>query len=239
MERRHITTFTLLVLGVLLLAEAALADPAAPLSLTQQNSSRRDLSTLADQTHNALAGNVTEIDLVGVAITQSWQGYYGDVSGHITLDDGNNLTFYNWSVTEAQGEVYASRTNSITWANVLCANQANVTAEESALGQNADDADSVNNTYSNSTSHPAFSVGDVSIAAHDCWAANMFDNNGAQTSQFFNVLLEESNNIIYTTLLNGSQTGFNGNTYDFELLVGEDGHGNGATTPYYFFVELV
>lgn len=236
MERQRVTLVTLFLLGVLLLAEAALATPSAPTSLTKVTSSRRDLSTIPSQTVNAVAGNVTQISIDALAITDSWQGYYGNVSGTIGLWDGNNNTFYNWSMATAVGEVYAARSGTITWSNIQCANSTEIAAEEAALGQSASDADSVSNTFT-STTHPALNVGSVAISANTCPATNAFNASGAQSSTFFQILLDDGTNRVYTTPLNSS-VGFNGQTWDFELLVGEDGHGNTATTPYYFFVEL-
>ena len=55
---------------------------------------------------------------------------------------------------------------------------------------------------------------------------------------FFQILLQEGGgNIVYTTLINASTTGFNGAPWDFEMLDGEKG-GDAAVTPYYFWVEL-
>ncbi len=238
MQKRVTTIAIFAVLALLFLAEGAMANPGAPTSLTSVTSSRRDLSTLANQQVDAIAGNVTQLSIDALAITKSWQGYYGNVSGTIGLWDGSNNTFYNWSMATAAGEVYASRSSSITWSSIGCANSSDIATEESNLGQSASDADSVSNTFSNSTYHPAFDVGSVSIGADQCYAMNPFDNGGAQTSAFYNVLLWQGTNSVYTTLLNGSKTGFNGQSWDFELMVGEDGHGNSATTPYYFFVEL-
>jgi len=241
MERRLIAVIALIMLGALLLAEAAMAAPTSPLSATPGPSSRRDLSTLPAAQVDALAGNVTQLSIDALAITNSWQGYYGNVTGAIVLDDGNNNTFYNWSLTSVKGEVYAARVASPTWTTINCTAAANVSTEETALGQAATDADSVSNTFSQSTTHPGFSVGNVAITADSCYATNAFDNTGAQNTKFYQVLLSDNSgagNIVYTALMNGSQTGFNGDAWDFELLVGEDGHGNSAVTPYYFFVEL-
>jgi hypothetical protein len=67
-----------------------------------------------------------------------------------------------------------------------------------------------------------------------------------------NVLLYDNTTInqtgwIYTTLIENrtpSSTNdlvcYNGQACDFQILVNEDGHGtNTATTPYYFWVELL
>lgn len=237
MERRWTTLIVVAALGALLMAEAALADPSSPTLLTPGASSRADLSTAALNA-SAQAGNVTALTIEAISITESWQGYYGNVTGTITLDDSSNFTFYNWSQASAQGEIFASRASSVTWASIRCATEGEVTTEETALGQDATDADAVNNTFSNATNHPGFDIGATPIVADDCWATNAFDNTGAQNSYYYQMLLHDGANIVYSTLLDGPQTAFNGHTADFQLLVGEDGHGNTATTPYFFFVEL-
>jgi hypothetical protein len=196
------------------------------------------LSTLDSQQVNALAGNVTQLSIDALAITQSWQGYYGNVSGTLGLWNSDNDTFYNWSMASAAGEVYASTASSVTWASIGCAQDTDVATEETALGQVAADADSVSNTFLNATAHPEINVSTVTIPSGECFAANPFDNTGSQTTKFYNILLQQGANTVYTTILGGGQTGFDGSTWDFELLVGEDGHGNSAVTPYYFFVEL-
>ncbi len=240
MNRQTNIVLTLLV-GALLLVQLVAANPGAPTNLEEGPSTRRDLSALPTQTVDAQAGNVTQVNITAIAITNGWQGYYGNVTGTIVLQDGNNQTFYNWSVATMTGEVYATRAAAITWSGVACTADGNISTEETALGMSASDADSVSNTFSNMSSHPQFYVGNVDISADSCWATNAFDDTGAQTTKFFQVLLSDAagtGNIIYTTLMNGTQTGFNGQGWDFQLLVGEDGHGNDAITQYYFWVEL-
>ena len=56
----------------------------------------------------AYAGNITELNIVGTTITQTWQGFVGNVSGTITLDDSENNTLINWSLGDPEGEVYAT-----------------------------------------------------------------------------------------------------------------------------------
>lgn len=231
---------TLVVLGLalLMLIPFSMADPSAPTSLTEGSSSRRNLSSLADQSVEAQAGNVTQVDLSAIGVTQSWQGYYGNITGTIVLQNGQNQTFYNWSASTVQGEVYATRNASTNFASINCSTGGERTAEETALGQAASDSDSVSNTFSGTT-HPPFSVGSGGITENTCFSTNAFDNTGSQSTSWFQILLSDDNsNMVYTTLINDSTTGFDGNSYDFQLLVGEDGHGNSAATTYYFYVEL-
>jgi len=240
MERRN-TVMTLVVAFLLAMTfvQIVSAEVVNPQTLTASNSERRDLSTIGAKTANAVAGNVTQLDISALFVTTSWQGYYGNVSGEITLDDAQNNTFYNWSITTASGEIYASRAASPTWATIGCADAGEITSEETYLGQLAGDGDSVSNTFLNTATHPAFNVSTVQITADDCYATNAFINTGQSATDFYQVLLADGgSNIVYSTLIDDDQTGFDGSTWDFEMLVGENGKANTAVTPYYFFVEL-
>ncbi len=237
-ERTTIIIALLLIVaaGVMNL-KSALADPTNPTDFSVIGTDRGSVGTTT-QSLQAQAGNVTEIDINATSITNSWAGFYGNVSGNITLQNAAGNVFYNWAISSPSGEVFASRNDTISWSSIACANAGNISNEETALGQTAADSDSVTNTFSG-TSHPSFDVGTTTLTG--CPSTNAYDNTGAQTTRFFNVLLADSaSHVVYTTLLNATSTGFDGGTYDFEILVGEDGHGAAAstTTTIYFFVEL-
>lgn len=224
-----------------LCAVAVVADPTPPVNApTLINSTSRNVSGLAAQSVQARGGNVTQVNIDALTITKSWQGYYGQVHGEIALETSAGSKFYNWTLTSVSGRVYATRATTITWTNVNCTNSTNMTTETTFLGLTASDGDSVINTF-NSSTHPAFNVSTSVIVANTCQATSVFVNNASQTSNWRQVLLTDrtSNNIIYTTIMNASTVGFDGGTYDFQLLVGENEHtGSIGVTNYYFWVEL-
>ncbi len=191
------------------------------------------------ESHSALAGNITQMNLFGYTITQSWQGYYGNVSGTLQLADSNNKALYNWSILTPYGEVYATRSFDANFATISCASSGEIASEESFMGQNSEDRDSISNTF-NKNSHPSFFVGSTQIHGNNCSSANLYDEGGEQSSSFYEVLLEDGgSNIIYTAILERDKQGFDGNNYDFEMLVLENGHGNDTdTTTYYFYIEF-
>jgi hypothetical protein len=41
--------------------------------------------------------------------------------------------------------------------------------------------------------------------------------------------------VVYTSLVNGTKAGFDGNMYDYEMIVGTP---SGSSTVYYFFMEI-
>lgn len=184
-----------------------------------------------------------------VGQTKAWQGYYGNITATITLDDAEGNTFYNWSSANPRGQVYATLGTSITWADVECFDLgANWNDMHTRYNIATDDGDAVNLTYT-TTDHPTFYVLSQDFTAQ-CPTSYIFQNGAPQTDNFVNVLLNDPNLVsdswIYTTLIedkdagsNAGRTCFNGDECDFQLLVNEDGHGtNTATTTYYFWVEL-
>ncbi len=228
-----------LVLAMALAAGNGYATPTNPANLQLLSSGGRTLPSESNGTIAAQGGNVTQVNIDALTITKSWQGYYGNVTGNIRLDDANNNSFYVWGNTTAAGEVYATRISSVDWTNVNCTNSTNVTSEETYLGQTAADGDSVTNTF-NSTTHPQFIVGTETIYTDTCFSTNVNVNGSQQSTQFHQIMLsDDSANLVYTTIIENAEYAYNSQTADFQLLVGENEKvGNEGPTTYYFFVEL-
>ncbi len=228
------------ILALLLLAylPTALAVPVPATGLTPGGSSRRNLTTSDNTNVSAVAGNVTRIDILGISITTSWQGFYGNISGNIILADANNDSFYEWgNGTSINGEVFASRDAVIDWGTINCSNSTQIAQEEAYLNQSAGDGDSVSNTF-NETDHAPFLVGLRTMSA--CPSTNVFTAGSKVNGNWDQILLADADDkTVYTTIIDRGTQGYNGRTWDFQLLVGEHGkHGDTSTTTYYFFTEL-
>ena len=257
--KRSLQEFRVLLLGVALIifSYSILAVPQGPGQITTNTPQRRGSEgTDNPTTGNAVqaqAGNVTALNITSTRITLRWQGYYGNVSGSITLDDANNKSLYNWQFANPQGEIYASNgseTGAVTWSNIFCFNYTNNLSAgqnrvqrfngstlESMIGAGNGDRDNVNSTF-NDTFAGSFQVGTTAISSTSgCRQVNLFSNDQYQTTNFAEVLLTDNNSIIYTSLLEQDGIGFQGSPVDFEMIVGENGD-IAAATNYYFFVEL-
>lgn len=210
----------------------------------------------------ALAGNVTELSISGFSITQSWQGYFGNVTGTIMLADNADNVMYNWSLASPEGEIYASTNNSISWANVQCFNfdaegtysgietpgetnqyGTNLTILEAMFGIADDDVDGVNETFTLlGSGHNTFYTNNLEFSEGECRNTQIFTNAGyGEDNKFEEVLLYEptTSSVIFTSLLNEDVFGFDSNPHDFEMLVLENGHLTDIdTTTYYFWIEL-
>lgn len=197
------------------------------------------------QDHEALAGNVTELTVSGFSTTQSWQGYFGNVTGTIQLADASDNQMYNWTLASPEGEIYATTDTSVAWVNIACFDLAgNHSALETLFNISSDDVDGVNETFSDAGTHDEFFTNNVQFVAGDCASTSIYDSTGASVdNNFEEVLLTDSSadtQVIFTSILDEEDVaGFDNAYHDFEMLVLEDGHGtNTATTTYYFYVEL-
>lgn len=186
-------------------------------------------------------GSFTTLVLNGTFQNPRWKAYVGNISGALTLDDGGASTIYDWDLTVITGEVYASRSNSVTWSNLDCADNATLNAEEATLNFDSGKIDSINNTF-NTTTHAGFMVAGQTITNSNCRAIATYVNDARQTvdenADFQIVLLDDDSELVYASILEQDQTGYDGSsTYDFQLILPDD-ETSGVDTTYYFYAEL-
>ena len=230
--------------------------------VTPGNSSRANATD--PQSAPAQAGNVTELNIFGYSITQSWQGYFGNVSGTLTLSNSAGDAMYNWSVASPRGQIYASVNNSLQWQYVQCFNYTsfgdfeddkpqagntslnglNLTQLEDMFNIPRSAVDGVDETFNlfGVDGHRSFYTSSMLFGDGQCPSTRVFGSAGSQNkNEFEEVLLyePESKSIVFTSLLNENLQGFDGKSYDFQMLVLEDGRGtNTETTNYYFYLEI-
>ena len=241
--------------------------PNPPDTLTVGGSTRH-VETVNGFQVPAAAGNVSALVLVDTRITSFWQGYYGNVSGTIVLDDAGNSTLFAWELATPSGEVFAVNTSSVVnWNNVTCVNFTGNASGSAATGLTPGSSvinlsnlavqfnmnrtvslqnlspDAVNNTF-NTTFSGNFNVGTRTIVAGDnCPQAFTFVNDAYQVGSFRNVLLHDNRSaLIFAAFLENNKDGFQTggqDLSDFQMLVAEDGTpGKEAASTYYFYVEL-
>ena len=254
MKTKKLLSITIIAVIALLYSGLAAAQnegfnvPLGAENVTVERSETSNASLYEPDSVEAIAGNLTELSITGVSQTKSWQGFFGNVTGTIILEDASGNRFYDWSAAEPQGQVYASVNETITWTDVGCAPIDDTTYRSSwynFYGMNETDYDNINMTYSQ-TNHPTFYVGFTTITG--CRTTYTFVNNQSQTGDFPAVLLASDDNstLIFTAILENktigersSIVGYDGGLYDFQLLVAEDGSaGNDDTTTYYFWLEI-
>ncbi|HIH23979.1 TPA: hypothetical protein HA251_03000 [Candidatus Woesearchaeota archaeon] len=185
-------------------------------------------------------GSFTTMLLNATTQTMRWKAYVGNVTGTFKLQDASNFTLYDWAITTVAGEIYASRNNTINWADIRCAVNSTLGAEQTQLNITTSKDDSINRTF-NASVHRSFYVGTKLITNSSCRAIATFVNGTRQTASesasFQEVLLDDTQRIVYTTLLENKARGYNNQSFDFQMIVAESDI-NPTPSPYYFWAEL-
>jgi len=226
-----------IVMGMLL--PEALAAPSGPqIVLNSTDYGPSGSSTII----NTSGGTISTINLYGITQNIRWKAFIGNVSGKLTLTDSGSYSIYDWRITTVSGEVYASRFNSIDWASISCAQDANITAEEAALNMTHSSDDSISNTFSVKV-HRKFYVGSKLIQNSTCYSTATFVGNQSQeiseSMKFQEVLLAQADKLVYASLLENRSVGYNNQNFDFQMLVPDYGVPTGSSVPYYLYVELI
>ena len=187
---------------------------------------------------NISGGYVSSFNLTASVQNSRWKAFVGEVFGKFTLDDASDNTIYDWSFATVTGRVYATRTASTpTWSSIACASTANLEAENTAMSHTGV-SDNITATFSDA-SHVGFYVGSTQFLDDACSHTVNTYVGGTSTSAFEEVALYDGANVIYTGLLEQDATGFDGNSYDFQMIVPENGSaGFSGATAYYLYVEL-
>lgn len=258
MQNTNVRILMVLLLFVSIAAYAAATAnvPAGPESVSVVQTERKPIRTA--QPIEAEAGNVTELFVNGTTQTMHWQGFYGNITGTITLDDAQNNTMYDWHLAEPQGEIYASTDSAVSWSSISCLNATSsysISTLEASIGLDTTSVDGVDETFCSTcnasettphVNHKTFWVGTVTIPANSCPATALYVNDAPQTTDFVEVLLQDGDAPVYTSIIEDDQPntedgkiGFDGLNHDFQMIVGENGtDGDDLTTTYYFYVEL-
>lgn len=225
-------------LMLLLLAFAAAL--AAPEGATLVSNTTETVAPASAGSSTTAGGSFTTLVLNATTQTPRWKAYVGNASGSVTLRDGGNNSIYDWGSASSGGEVYSSRNASPDWSTIACANATTITNEESFLNHSVTAVDSINNTFNQSV-HAEFYTGSVQLPASNCPAIALNVNNTGQTAAenatFQEILLQDNNGaVVYASLINFGQFGYDGTSYDFQMIVPEDEYSSPST--YYFWLEL-
>ena len=221
----------LLVAFIIMLGASALAAFAEPQGalVTLGVEERGNLSQNPGNA-TAAGGNITNVNLTATTITEAWHGFYGHIDGNITLEDSAGFRMYAWAFGATGGEVFASRSNAVTWGTIVAENDCNTDQALTGTG-----SDRTNLTFT-ASSNTAFTVGTANIAANSACATNTYVNSTAQAATFEEVILDDTANIVYTGLLENNAQGFDNGNYDFQIIVPDNR--TSVVETYFFYAEL-
>jgi|FLOH01.1.fsa_nt_gi hypothetical protein len=240
MKQARLFATGLLALAIILLVIAFVrGDPVGGVISSNSTDAGR---TVTPGSRTDDGGTFTTFILTATQQNYAWKAYVGNVSGSLVLDDSNNVSIYEWALTSTAGQVLVSRSGTLSWGALNCSSDAVIEAENAALNMGDGDVDNINNTL-NYTDHKAFTIAGNTINADSCPSNAWFVSDAAQTvdsnAAFQQIALNDSSsNLIYASEIETAATGYNGEKYDFQLLLPDDDTVS-QITPYYFYVELL
>lgn len=200
-----------------------------------------------------LGGIITTVTLDVTYQEGAWKAYVGNITGILVLRDVDGWSIYEWAMNSStmSGFIFVSRSGTVDWDDVVCANSSNVASEQTFFGMSSSDTYSINNTFNYST-HAAMDMsGPSNIGASSCQCTATWVNGSAQvvdaTADFQELLLYDRTNLnfVYGTFISQDSWGFDNNesvngtnhTYDFQVIVAED-RGAAAGEAYYFYADI-
>ena len=224
----------ILVLSLLFIAETAAAaigdsdlDQALIINGTNETQPLRD-GYLYNQ---SAGGYITQIDLYeSQNQTQNWQGYYGNVSGIITLSGDNGTEMYNWSVTVTNRSIYAIANSDFTAWDTLF--PANITLLDQLWFNSSVRADTIKNTYKTGIGNRTFV--DTSINASHVNTTHGFLDHVIQSVDPASVSATIED-VLWAAVVETAKPNFKGDDSNYELLVPVN---KTAPNKYYFYMEL-
>jgi hypothetical protein len=228
------------ILGIAIMAAFTSATPAGVtiIPIRNETGTPRPASFI-----NTTGGTIATVNLNGSTQDVRWKAFVGNVSGTLTLDDAAGSTVYDWAATAPSGEIYATRGSGIlNWSGISCANSTHLSREDFSMNHTSKD-DNISRTFSTKVHNP-FYVGLTQIAQNACYSIHTYVNDSAQSARFEEMVLYDgttltNGNVVYSTILETDKSGYNNQTYDFQMILPERGlDGWQSSTPYYFYLEL-
>ncbi|MGY4884304.1 MAG: hypothetical protein ACP5NZ_01870 [Nanobdellota archaeon] len=216
------------------------ANPVGPSSIDSEWNETKN--TTSAGFFNFSGGYIAALNLSASVQNTHWKAFVGWITAGFTLDDQGGSTIYDWTSAVTSGRVYATRDSStIEWNLIDCANvSTTLAAEDTAMSHNISlRQDTINTTFVYPGTHDPFWVAGHSFSSNECPTLNTYVNSGSQDGDFEEMALYDSTSIIYATILEEGLAGYDGQTYDFQMLVPENGSQSfSGATAYYIYVEL-
>jgi hypothetical protein len=239
-NKNTILILILVIFGVLgLFLISAANNPVGPDSLNITSNTTKPAVINASITISG--GYVAIMNVTTTTQDSRWKAFVGTVTGMFSLQDGSGSTIYDWRLSSITGSIYTTRNASlVSWVNINCSNITTLNQENYLINHtNINDNLTATFNLSEAATHQSFYVGAKYIANNTCPTLNTYKSSVPQDTDFDEMALYDGYNIIYATIINQNQVGYNGAHYDFQMIVPENGaSGFQGATAYYLYVEI-
>ena len=181
----------------------------------------------------ATGGNITQIDLSVSTSTSKWQGYYGNVSGGITLADSDNSNkMYEWTNTIV-GNVFAAQDPNMNNSNWIGLTNRSGSEIDTNFSYTPGDSDSATNTFINDSTSITVAGTTYNLKANSSVKTYSGGVPTWETIALANSTSPADGNYVFAGIISNDGTAYNGENADFQIIVPI-----GSSPTYYFYVEL-
>ena len=212
---------SLLVIMIVCLFPMTFAAPGG--GATTKVGSQRGSDT-AGTSIDIVGGNVTGVNVTTTSITGRWAGFFGNITGGIALGDGTS-SFYEWTVSDVTDSVvYVSNGTVSNWGLVAAS------AGDMPSYINTAAADNYSNTFTATENFNSSSITNIASTPYtQTWSS------GSQGSlKTYSLKDADDSDLVWAGKAINDDTGFNGETVDYQVLVPADA----AVVTYTFYLEL-
>src|SRR5665648_379656 len=149
------TTF---IVGILLMSLLALAVPmvsAEAQGATKTVGETEDIDSVVVDSHEAQAGDITNINFTADSQTFKWQGYFGNVTGNIILANNAGNNMFLWDYENSDDSLVIATTNNAlpAWSNIAITDPTDLVTIDTNwyLGDKDAVSDSASDTFEDDT----------------------------------------------------------------------------------------
>jgi hypothetical protein len=179
-------------------------------------------------------GNVSESDLQADRDVTDWAGFYGNLDQTVTLSDGD--TFYQWTAGNIDGAAIIAAGDEAGSFSGDTSNLGDPSDVGNLDGVPTTGTERVSNTYNETDGQPAdFDISTTAPAATldfgDVVSGEPFEN------FLYNSTADTGSDPVYVAEANDGATAYNGETADYQLLVGTTDTGD-ASENFEFFAKI-
>lgn len=209
--------------------------------LTNVSASTKGAVTAESDT--AQGGYITGLNLTVEQSTAKWQGYFGNITGSIVLEDSSGNEMFNWGDAVAGGgEVFATTSDSApTWSAVNSVTNAELIHGTNGINAlwswettQTDDADATFSTTDTVTVAGTEITGTVATAAN----AILPSGQSWQTLVITDTAdISAKTDYIFIGIINDNHEAFDTTSKDYQMIV-PTADTPAASDTYYFYVEL-
>jgi len=179
------------------------------------------LTETSAQGQNAEGGNVTLVNITAAVSTDKWQGFYGNVTGSLSLGYGSD-SFYDFSGAVPL-YLYATENATFDFSIITAVNNSEV---DTAWGYTTDsDNDQARDVFTTGKDIAGIQVNATQLLGTGPWFSGLFSNGANADKESF---------AFGCNISNAGTAGFDGTDYHYQLMVPVDA----TTEVYYFFMEI-